>query len=183
MVCLCVQQTATAPTDNFALLHCTFQQGPRCSPSRRRVCSDVHLQRFTAPSELHAPPLLQPAAAPLGKSALLPTASINVARAIRFSSTTRSCNTTTLASPYYNLALLHGLTQDLLTTPPVSLQTSPFQHSSTFFTATTTTTPSSIQQRTAPFGIAAPPTNCSAAITSLCELCASFPTPETAPIH
>ena len=48
-----------------------FNKAP-LSPSRRRVCSNAHLQQFTAPSELHAPPLLQPAAAPLGKSALIP---------------------------------------------------------------------------------------------------------------
>ena len=41
-------------------------------PSRRRVCSNVHHQ-FTPSSKLHAPPLLQPATAPPGKSA--PTAS------------------------------------------------------------------------------------------------------------
>ena len=29
---VCVQQPATAPTDNFALLHCTFQQGSAVSP-------------------------------------------------------------------------------------------------------------------------------------------------------
>ena len=62
------------------------------------------------------------------------TARINVAQAIRFSSTTRSCNTPPLASPSrystsrrqdcitINLALLRGLTQQLSTTSLVSLQ-------------------------------------------------------------
>jgi len=98
------------------------------SPSRRRVCSDVHLQQFTAPSELHAPPLLQPAAAPLGKSALIPhclTLKLPALYAFLPSPEAATLQHSPLlrvqsARLCYNFALLRGLTQHLLTTglPP-----------------------------------------------------------------
>ena len=140
-----VQQPATAPTDNFALLGTApFNKAP-LTPSRRRVCSDVLLQ-FTPSSEVHAPSLLQPAAAPLGKSST--TASYYPCRAIRFSSATRSL---LQHSPLTSV-------EHISATKPIYVRSS---------TATTTTTPSTRRHPTAPFGNAAPPTNSSSAITSL----------------
>ena len=117
LVCLCPKQPATAPTDNFALLHCTFQQAP-LPPSRRRVCSNVHFQ-FTASSELRAPPLLQPAAAPLGKSALIPHC-LTLTSSALYASLPPPEAATLHHSPLLhatprpdNLALLRGLTQHL----------------------------------------------------------------------
>ena len=139
LVCLCAQQPATAPTDNFALLHCTFQQGSAVLPTVvGSACSNVHLQQLS--SELHAPPLLQPAAAPLGKSALIPHhlaltssalyASLPPPEAATLHHLPRSPPLLHVQATgrYYNVAPLYGLTQDLSTTWLFSLRTRLLQH-------------------------------------------------------
>ena len=97
---VCVQQPATASTDNFALLHCTFQQGSTV-PSAVDVSaptSTFNLQHRSNSTLLRYYNQQQ------HRLASRPTAPrINLARAIRLSSTTRSCNTPTRLS----FALLH----------------------------------------------------------------------------
>ena len=59
-----VQQPATAPTDNFALFTAPFNKTPLTLPAVDVSAPTSTFYVFTGPSELHAPPLLQPAAAP-----------------------------------------------------------------------------------------------------------------------
>ena len=77
-----------------------------------------------------------------------PPPRINLARVIRFSSTTRSL---LQHSPLTSV-------EHISATKPIYVRSSP---------ATTTTTPSTRRHPTAPFGNAAPPTDPSSAITSL----------------
>ena len=139
--------------------------GVRCPPSRIAtcICSNVHLQQFTAPSELHAPPLLQ--LAPLGKSALLPHCLTLTSPALYPSlpppeAATLQHLSLLCATPrpggatVLQLDLLHGLKHDLLATPLFSLQTSLLQRPPSISVIgrpnlrsfTTTTTNNAIQQ-------------------------------------
>ena len=110
----------------------TFNKDPLSPQPYRLVCSNVHpfnLQHRPNSTLLHCYNQQQHRRPP-------PPPRINVARAIRFSSTTRSCNTPTLASPSRystsggrtNLALLHSLTQQLSRTPLFSLEASLLLH-------------------------------------------------------
>ena len=101
---LCVQQPAATPTDNFALFHCTFQQGSAASPPPPPPALDgstsksiFNLQHRPNSTLLHYYNQQQHCLA--SRHSLPPPPRINVARAIRFSSTTRSCNTPPLTSP------------------------------------------------------------------------------------
>ena len=96
---MCAQQSATAPTDNFALLHCTFQQGT-AFPLTVDVCALTsnfnNLQHRPNSTLLHYYNQQQHH---LASRHSPPPPHFKVARAVRFSSITRSYNTPTLASP------------------------------------------------------------------------------------
>ena len=193
-------QPATTPTDNFALLHCTFQQGFPVPPSRRRVCSGVHLQ-FTAPSELlHAPPLLQPAAAPLGKLALIPHRLTLTSPALYASfpppegatlhhspllrATPRPGGTAVLqlgstprpdAAPFDNSAVLPPDESAPALTVRANLRSSPPLRPQQRHPVYDTQQHRLATQYRQPIR--------SSATTSLYQLCASLPPPKTAPVH
>ena len=155
---LCVQLPATAPTDNFALLHCTFQQG-----SAVPLVVDVCVPTFTFNNLQHRPNstllhyILQPAAAPLGKSALIPHslavtsyvlyASLPSLEAATLHHSPLRCATPLPGGTVVLPLGLCGLTQQLSTTSLVSqnlLQHPPLlleQTKSTLLPTTTTTTP------------------------------------------
>ena len=198
------QQPEAAQTDNFALFTVPFDKAPLTLQGVDVSAPASTFYVFTGPSALHAPPLLQPAQH--RKSSR--TTSHSPSPTLRFSSTTRSCNTSlagytpdycnisTLASPSrystsgnqtaLQLALLHGLTQQLSTTPLFSLQTRLLQHPPLSLEQIYAPPPQRPQQRPPLYNRtvhnAAPTTNRSSAITSLCKLCASLPPPEAAPV-
>ena len=160
------------------------------SPSRKRVCSNVHLQQFAALSELYTPQL---AAAPLGKSALIthcltltsPGLYASLSLLLQHSTTCLSFALLHVqaARLCYNWTLLRGLTQHLSATLLFSFRTSLLSPALTVNIAQANLRSSTTTTTTTPFGNAAPPTNRSSAITSVYEFCASLPPPETAPVH
>ena len=132
-------------TSRYLALHLSTRL--RCPPDGDVSAPTSTFQQFRPLSKLHAPPLLyyqqkhRLASRP-------PPPRINLARAIRFSSDTRSL---LQHSPLPSV-------EHISATTPIYVRSS---------TATTTTTPSTRRHPTAPFGNAAPPTNPSSAITSL----------------
>ena len=156
-----VQQPTTAPTDNFALLDCTFQQGSAVSPvvdvsarpppPRIKIASALTFSSATKAATLEHSPLRRAAPRPGA----------------------RTCHYYTRpdAATFNNSAVLPP---DASAPAPTFIARANLRSS----TSTTTTTP---YNRTV--HNAAPLTNRSSAITSWCELCATLPPPEAAPVH
>ena len=173
---MCARQSATALTDNCALLHCTFQQGSAVLPA---VDVSAPTSTFNNLQHRSNSTLLNQQQHRLASRHSSPTARINVAQAIPFHHQKLQHSTTRLSFALlhiqasglcYNLALLRGLTQQLSTISLVSLQNllqhPPLSLEQISAPPPLSTTPSTRRHPTAPFGNAAPPTNSSSTIIS-----------------